>query len=203
MEATAFNSKNLSFDANTKRVSYEGKPLRIKTGEIILSEGGILPYINPTTKQPFYEYPNGKDDYRRYSISIPLEGQLKKTITKIDSFMKTIPTDGKHEYHKLIREGKPDSKYNQKDKITVKFPSDFITKKILTMVYKDTGGKIKEAPVDKFSDLEEMITYGTTVNMVIRIKKVWETETKYGVRIECEQLLITDRPKEKIECAFV
>jgi len=36
------------------------KPLRIKTGDIKLNEGGIIPYINPKTKKPFKEYPNCK-----------------------------------------------------------------------------------------------------------------------------------------------
>jgi len=188
-------------------IKYEKKPLRIKTGDIELKEGGITPYINPKTKKPFTEYPNGKDDFRRYNINIPVEGELNKLMKSLDSMMKGYDEleelEGL-EFSKCVREGDPETQYHTKDKINVKFRSEFETNKITTVVYKPEKGKPKEVTINKFSDVEKLIKLGSVVNLVLVINKIWVTETKYGLNIECEQIYVKPKEvvKEKIVCAF-
>ena len=185
-------------------IKYEKKPLRIKTGDIELNEGGILPYINPKTKKPFKEYPNGKEDFRRYNINIPVEGELNKIMKSIDSMMEGLEGLDDLEFSKCIREGDPEEKYHTKDKINVKFRSEFETNKITTVVYKPEKGNPKEVTINKFSDVEKLIKLGSVVNLVIVINKIWVSETKYGLNIECEQIYVKPKEvvKEKIVCAF-
>ena len=76
------------------------------------------------------------------------------------------------------------------------------TNNVLTKVYKMNKDKPVEVPIETLSDLEDLLTLGRIINMVLRINKVWVTDSKYGVNIECEQMLLKQKEKEKTVCAF-
>ena len=108
MNPSEFKVKNLTVietDKQMKYLYYEGKHFRIRTGDIHLTEGGILPYINKTTKKPFVEYPNGKDDFRRFNIRVLVEGAIKKVFNRIDSYMAKNMVSADCEYSKCIHDG--------------------------------------------------------------------------------------------------
>ena len=113
MNPADFDVKSLTVietDKQKKYLYYEGKHFRIRTGDRHLTEGGILPYINKTTMKPFVEYPNGKDDFRRFNIRVPVEGAIKKVFNRIDSYMRKNKVSAYCEYPKCIHDEVPDSK---------------------------------------------------------------------------------------------
>ena len=64
---------------------YNKETFTLMTDEIILDEGGVLPYINPKTHKPFNYFE--KDDPRRFLIMIPLDQELNCVIQSIDKNM--------------------------------------------------------------------------------------------------------------------
>ena len=102
------------------------------------------------------------------------------------------------EYHKCLCEG--NTKYKSKEGVYINLKTDYLTKKISTVIYKRVDGKPNEIILYKNSDL--IIKRNYKVNMVLIIKNVWESADQYGINIICEQMVITPVEKEKIACAF-
>ena len=211
LKAISFNSDMMKNQENRKSYStylmYKNNNLKLKTEEIKLTEGGILPYINRKTGKPFIEDIK-EDDPKRYYIMIPLDETMKKVITKIDEYMESNKTtilecfkSKNYEYKQILKPIKEATMYSKMDKMKVNFESDFNTKEIKTKVYKERNDKIKEVNIKEFKELEEMIKLNTIIRLILKVSKIWiNKDNKYGINVVCEQILIKDT-KESI-CGF-
>ncbi len=85
---------------------------------------------------------------------------------------------------------------NKFDSCKIKLDIDFNTKKIMTSFFlKDTDKKtVKKLAIKKVSDLDEHITFESTIRMVVTTDKLWASKggnKRYGVTMKMLQMEIT------------
>lgn len=187
-------------------------PPAFKTDIIVLTEGGIIPFINPKTNQQFSFYKD-ENDPSRHSINIPLDlsqsggRQLHFMMSEIDDYMvKNKSTIIAHKPFKgfgyspaikkpTITEGE-EKNYNTLPKIKVKFGKNYNTKQFTTKVYKkeQSSNKFSEIKVNSFKDIENVIHRNAKFKMLISIRKVWFSSAlkTYGISCNCDQLVVFD-----------
>ncbi|GAI96933.1 unnamed protein product, partial [marine sediment metagenome] len=161
-------------------------------------------------------YPEDSD---RAFIKVPLDPnqdgcvELKNMLSQIDESMKKQQFRKKifgnklwnsYTYQPLVRQPFEDEydsddekeQNNKFDNCKIKLDIDFNTKNIMTSFFiKDTNKKtVKKVNIGKVSDLEEHLTFGSSIRMVVTTDKLWASKggaKHYGVTMKVLQMVIT------------